>query len=129
MKSMRLNPFHTAFIISLAFLFSYIVLASMGYMLSVEPGLTIGGISRWCERISAGIFKEPINSLSNLGFMISGLLMFSILSSDCKNKYNVNNNLHMYYGVHTINKQTFEYRQYIALILGYISYYIFIQTF
>ena len=80
MRSLKLNPFHTAFIVSLAFLLSYIVLASMGYMLSVEPGLTIGGISRWCERIVDGIFREPVNALSNLGFMLSGLIMFKVLS-------------------------------------------------
>ena len=82
MKSMRLSPFHTAFVISLTFLFGYIVLASMGYMLSIEPGLTIGGISRWCERIVDGIFREPANALSNLGFMIAGLLMFKKLTND-----------------------------------------------
>ena len=81
MKSMRLSPFHTAFVISLTFLFGYIVLASMGYMLSIEPGLTIGGISRWCERIVDGIFREPANALSNLGFMLSGLIIKTILST------------------------------------------------
>ena len=54
----------------------------MGYMLSVEPGLTIGGISRWCERIVDGIFREPVNALSNLGFMLSGLIMFKVLSDE-----------------------------------------------
>ena len=82
MRSLKLNPFHAAFIISLAFLFGYVVLASMGYMLSVEPGLTIGGISRWCERIVDGIFREPVNALSNLGFMLSGLIMFKVLSDE-----------------------------------------------
>ena len=53
-------------------------------MLSIEPGLTIGGISRWCERIVDGIFREPANALSNLGFMISGLLMFKVLSDEKK---------------------------------------------
>ena len=82
MKNLKLNPFHTAFIISLAFLFGYVLLASMGYMLSVEPGLSIGGISRWCERVVDGIFREPANALSNLGFMISGLIMFKVLSDE-----------------------------------------------
>ena len=54
----------------------------MGYMLSIEPGLSIGGISRWCERIVDGIFREPANALSNLGFMVSGLLMFKVLSDE-----------------------------------------------
>ena len=82
MNNYKINPFHTAFIISIAFLFGYIFLASMGYMLSIEPGLSIGGISRWCERIVDGIFREPAKALSNLGFMVSGLLMFKVLSDE-----------------------------------------------
>ena len=82
MNNYKINPFHTAFIISISFLFGYIFLASMGYMLSIEPGLSIGGISRWCERIVDGIFREPANALSNLGFMVSGLLMFKVLSDE-----------------------------------------------
>ena len=84
MKNYKISPFHTAFIISIAFLFGYIFLASMGYMLSIEPGLSIGGISRWCERVSGGIFREPSNALSNIGFMILGLLMFWVLAKDIK---------------------------------------------
>ena len=82
MNNYKISPFHTAFIISIVFLFGYIFLASMGYMLSIEPGLSIGGISRWCERIVDGIFREPANALSNLGFMVSGLLMFKVLSDE-----------------------------------------------
>ncbi|MBQ08719.1 MAG: hypothetical protein CMD96_02920 [Gammaproteobacteria bacterium] len=82
MKNLKTSPFHTAFIISTAFLFGYVLLASTGYMLSIEPGLAIGGISRWCERIVDGIFREPANALSNLGFMVSGLIMFKVLSEE-----------------------------------------------
>ena len=42
----------------------------------------IGGISRWCERVSGGFFREPINTLGNLGFVIAGLLMFATLAKD-----------------------------------------------
>ena len=82
MSSFKLSPFHTAFVISIAFLFGYIVLASMGLMLSIEPGYAFGEVSRWCERIVDGIFREPANALSNLGFMISGLVMFKVLSDE-----------------------------------------------
>ena len=29
----------------------------------------IGEISRWCERVSGGFFREPSNTLGNLGFI------------------------------------------------------------
>ena len=78
-------------VITLGSLILYIILGLFGLIGLDQTSDANGSISRWCERISAGIFKEPINSLSNLGFMISGLLMFSILSSDSRNKYNINN--------------------------------------
>lgn len=42
----------------------------------------IGAASRWCERVSPGLFREPINALSNLGFVVAGILMFRILARD-----------------------------------------------
>ncbi len=62
----------------------YILLASTTNFLSVEAGYAIGEVSRWCERISGGYFREPANALSNLGFMITGLLMFWILANEKK---------------------------------------------
>ena len=64
----------------------YILLASTTNFLSVEPGYAIGEVSRWCERISGGYFREPANALSNLGFISTGLLMFWILASEKKIK-------------------------------------------
>ena len=64
----------------------YILLASTTNFLSVEPGYAIGEVSRWCERISGGYFREPANALSNLGFISTGLLMFWILASENKIK-------------------------------------------
>ncbi len=66
------------------FFLVYILLASTTNFLSVEAGHAIGGVSRWCERISGGYFREPANALSNLGFMITGLLMFWILANEKK---------------------------------------------
>ena len=52
--------------------------------LSLEPNESIGDISRWCERVSGGIFREPSNALSNIGFMILGIYMFWVLGKDIK---------------------------------------------
>ena len=47
----------------------------------------IGSISRWCERVSGGFFREPSNTLGNLGFIIAGLYMFlSLARSSLDNK-------------------------------------------
>lgn len=42
----------------------------------------IGQISRWCERVSDGLLREPVNTLGNLGFVIAGIAMFGMLSRD-----------------------------------------------
>ena len=42
----------------------------------------IGEISRWCERVSGGFFREPSNTLGNLGFIVTGLYMFLTLARD-----------------------------------------------
>ena len=76
------NSFIIALISSIVFLLGYLVLGKSGLILSLEPGETVGDISKWCERVSPGLFREPVNALSNLGFMFLGLLMFWILSKD-----------------------------------------------
>ena len=76
------KAFPAAIVVSTLFLFIYFVLATNGIILSYEPGLSAGDISRWCERVSSGIFREPANALSNLGFMIAGLCMLKVLSID-----------------------------------------------
>jgi hypothetical protein len=42
----------------------------------------IGEASRWCERVSGGFLREPVNTLSNLGFVVSGLAMLWVLGRD-----------------------------------------------
>ncbi len=42
----------------------------------------IGEVSRWCERVSGGFLREPVNTLGNLGFVIAGLGMFGVLARD-----------------------------------------------
>ena len=68
------------------FFFVYILLAATTNFLSVEAGYAIGEVSRWCERISGGYFREPANALSNLGFITTGLIMFWILANEKKAK-------------------------------------------
>lgn len=64
------------------FFLLYFILAKAGLIVTLEPNLSVGDISRWCERVSPGIFREPINAFSNVGFMIAGLIMFSTLSKE-----------------------------------------------
>ena len=42
----------------------------------------IGEVSRWCERVGGGLLREPVNTLGNLGFVVSGLAMFIVLARD-----------------------------------------------
>ena len=48
----------------------------------------IGEASRWCERVSGGLFREPLNTLSNLGFMVAGLYMFWVICNDKQDSTN-----------------------------------------
>ena len=79
-----------AIIISILFLLTYALLGLLGISLGLEPNESIGDISRWCERVSGGIFREPSNALSNIGFMIVGLLMFRVLIKDEAKQLNLN---------------------------------------
>jgi len=42
----------------------------------------VGEVSRWCERVSGGFLREPVNTLGNLGFVVAGLAMFWTLGRD-----------------------------------------------
>ena len=75
-------PFYLALVISVSFLFIFFLLSAFGLIQSVETSYLIGEASRWCERVSGGLFREPLNTLSNLGFMVSGLYMFWIICND-----------------------------------------------
>ena len=71
---------------SFLFFVAYLLLAQTGNFLSVEPGYSINDVSRWCERISDGYFREPSNALSNIGFITTGLIMFWILSRESRSE-------------------------------------------
>ena len=76
--------FPLALIVSFGFMVVYVSLGLLGVIPSLESGAVIGEASRWCERVSTSMFREPVNALSNLGFMITGLLMFWVLSKDVR---------------------------------------------
>jgi hypothetical protein len=84
----NLYHFYIASLISLLFLIIFFISSALGLIQSVESETLIGEASRWCERVSDGIFREPINTLSNLGFMVVGLYLFWILCNDDKNTKN-----------------------------------------
>jgi len=84
----NLYHFYVACFISLIFLIIFFILSALGLIQSAESSSLIGEASRWCERVSDGIFREPINTLSNLGFIFVGLYLFWILSNDDKNSNN-----------------------------------------
>ena len=66
----RFYHFYLALFISLAFLIIFFTLSAFGVIQSVENSYLIGEASRWCEKVSGGLFREPVNTLTNLGFMI-----------------------------------------------------------
>ena len=81
-------PFYLALSISISFLVLFFVLSAFGLIQSIEASYLIGEASRWCERVSGGLFREPLNTLSNLGFMVSGLYMFWIICNDKQDSTN-----------------------------------------
>ena len=84
----KFNPFYLALSISISFLVLFFVLSAFGLIQSIEASYLIGEASRWCERVSGGLFREPLNTLSNLGFMVSGLYMFWIICNDKQDSTN-----------------------------------------
>jgi len=88
MSANRFFYFYIALSISFIFLFVFFILSSFGLIQSSEGASLIGEASRWCERVSGGLFREPLNTLSNLGFMIVGLYMFWVICNDKQNSTN-----------------------------------------
>ena len=66
----------------ISFIVIYVVLSLLDIINLAQSQDSIGEVSRWCERVSSSIFREPTNALSNLGFMFTGLLMLWVLSRD-----------------------------------------------
>ena len=79
---MTSNPFYIALSITGLFTVVFFYLSSQGLIQSEEEAYLIGEASRWCERVSDGWFREPVNTLSNFGFVIIGLIIFWIISNE-----------------------------------------------
>ena len=60
MINSKFYPFFIALGLSILFFIIYILLGNQGIILSLEPNESIGDISRWCERVSGGIFMLTI---------------------------------------------------------------------
>ena len=68
---------------SLVFFGSYFAVAHLvGWHNPAPWESAIGEASRWCERVAPGAFREPVNALSNIGFMLGGLWMLWVLGRD-----------------------------------------------
>ena len=80
--------FYLALFVSVSFLLIFFLLSAFGLIQSTEAANLIGEASRWCERVSGGLFREPLNTLSNLGFMVAGLYMFWVICSDKQDSTN-----------------------------------------
>ena len=76
------NSFYIALFVSILFMIGFYFLSYFQLIQSIESQALIGEASRWCERVSSGVFREPINTLSNLGFMVVGLFILYKLSNE-----------------------------------------------
>ena len=83
------NPFYIALTITGLFTVVFFYLSSQGLIQSEEEAYLIGEASRWCERVSDGWFREPVNTLSNFGFVVIGLIIFWIISNEKTSKDNL----------------------------------------
>ena len=78
----KLNPFSLALISIFTTFLLFAFFGYNGWGPAAPNEQAIGEISRWCERVSSGFFREPANTLGNLGFVVAGLYMFFRLSKD-----------------------------------------------
>jgi hypothetical protein len=94
------NAFIITLVASILFLFVFYILSYFQIIQSIESISLIGEASRWCERISDGAFREPVNTLSNLGFMVVGLYILYKLSNETSfNEFSGLNKITILYGV------------------------------
>ena len=86
-KFLKYKPLRYALLSLFLFTITLIITGSDGWGPPAANESEIGSISRWCERVSGGFFREPSNTLGNLGFIIAGLYMFlSLARSSLDNK-------------------------------------------
>lgn len=63
---------------------AFVTAGALGWWAPAPYEQAIGEVSRWCERVSGGLLREPANTLGNLGFVVAGLAMFRVLARDTK---------------------------------------------
>ena len=76
------RPLQLGLLASLLFFVGYALVGAQGWGESAAVEQAVGEVSRWCERIQPGLWAEPVNALSNLGFMVGGLWMLWVLGRD-----------------------------------------------
>ena len=82
LKYIKYKPFSYALLFLSLFAIYSLINGSNGWGPAAGNEQAIGEISRWCERVSGGFFREPSNTLGNLGFIFTGLYMFLVLARD-----------------------------------------------
>jgi hypothetical protein len=65
-----------------AFGIGAVVVGAGGWGPAADNEQAIGEVSRWCERVNGGFLREPVNTLANIGFVVSGLTMLLMLGRD-----------------------------------------------
>ena len=96
------NAFSIKLIVSILFLIIFTILSYFQLLQSTTADnlAIIGEASRWCERVSDGIFREPVNTLTNLGFMVAGLyILYKLTNETSFNEFSGLNNITILYGV------------------------------
>ena len=94
------NAFIITLGVSIAFLLIFYLLSVFQLIQSPESIALIGEASRWCEWVSDGAFREPINTLSNLGFMVAGLfILYKLTNETSFNEFSGLNKITILYGV------------------------------
>ena len=94
------NAFNITLFVSIVFLITFSLLSYFQLIQSIDAMGLIGEASRWCERVSGGIFREPINTLSNLGFMVVGLyILYQLTNETSFNEFSGLNKITILYGI------------------------------
>ena len=78
----RVTPLRVASSAFGTFVVGFVLIGLSGWGSPAANEQPIGDASRWCERVSAGLLREPINTLGNLGFVAVGFLIFATLARD-----------------------------------------------
>lgn len=78
------TPLKVATVAVAVFGVGFVLAGADGWGTPAANESAIGEVSRWCERVGAGLLREPVNTLGNLGFVVAGLAMFWVLGRDAQ---------------------------------------------